>query len=358
MRIERPGWLRSNLRRRAVWPGLLVAAVLLPLVLSVYHLTILTQILIFGLFAMSLDLLVGYTGLVSLGHAAFFGLGAYAAGYAAIHWNPSALLTFPVGIAVAAAGALVIGFLSIRARGVYFLMITLAFAQMIHAAATKAFSITGGSNGLSGIPRPTIGLDSGLLWQGVPFYYFVLAGFAISALVLARIVASPFGRVLLGIRENEERMRAIGYDTQRLKLAAFVIAGSFAGLAGALYAAYNGIVAPSDVHWSVSGDALIMVIVGGAGTLGGPVLGAAIFLVLQNLVSSITERWQLIAGAIFIFFVLALPGGVIRLFNGTAVRPGWRGGQARLARERESQPLAVGGSHPLGVPPPAQERAE
>lgn len=335
--------LLARWRRYAVPLALLAAGVLLPLFLSTYNLTILTQVLIFGIFAMSLDLLVGYTGMVSLGHAAFFGLGAYTAGYVALHWTPNALATIFAALIVAGLGALVIGYLSIRARGVYFLMITLAFAQMVHAAAIKFETITGGSDGLAGIPRPTVGLDSGLLWQGLPFYYYVLVGFVIVSVLLSRLVHSPFGRVLIGIRENEARMRAIGYDTQRLKLAAFVIAGIFAGYAGALFASYQGIAAPGDIYWGTSGNVLIMVIIGGAGTLKGPVLGAAAFLLLQHLVSSATERWQLIAGAVFIFFVLALRGGLISLFQlraqpGRPLREIFSLPRQRLPRREDSAP--------------------
>ncbi|HBY96625.1 MAG: branched-chain amino acid ABC transporter permease [Ardenticatenaceae bacterium] len=328
--------LLARWRRFAVPLALLAAGVLLPPFLSTYNLTILTQVLIFGVFAMSLDLLVGYTGMISLGHAAFFGLGAYAAGYVAVHWTPNALATILAALVAAGLGALVIGYLSIRARGVYFLMITLAFAQMIYSLAIKLESITGGSDGLAGIPRPTLGFDSGLLWQGLPFYYYVLAGFVIVSVLLTRLVHSPFGRVLIGIRENEARMRAIGYDTQRLKLVAFVIAGIFAGYAGALFSAYQGIAAPGDIYWGTSGNVLIMVIMGGAGTLSGPVLGAATFLLLQHLVSSATERWQLIAGAVFIFFVLALRGGLISLFRSKS-EGGWRPWEAIGAPLKQSR---------------------
>lgn len=334
--------------RRVTVPVLLLAAgVLLPPFLSSYNLTILTQVLIFGIFAMSLDLLVGYTGMVSLGHAAFFGLGTYAAGYTAVHWTSNALVTILAALVVAGLGALVIGYLSIRVRGVYFLMITLAFAQMIYALTIKLESVTGGSDGLAGIPRPSLGFESGLLWQGLPFYYYVLVGFVIVSVLLTRLVRSPFGRVLVGIRENEARMQAIGYNTQRLKLATFVVAGILAGYSGALFSAYQGIAAPSSLHWGTSGNVLIMVIIGGAGTLSGPVLGAATFLLLQHLVSSATQRWQLIAGAVFIFFVLALRRGLISLFRSRPERGGWpllealRAPLQRLCR-RENSSSRVG----------------
>jgi branched-chain amino acid transport system permease protein len=293
---------------------LLGLSLALPWLLGSYNLTIATQILIFGLLAMSLDLLVGYTGLVSFGHAAFFGLGGYAAGYAAIHWSPFFLVGLLAAIAVAGLGATLVGYLATRARGVYFLMSTLAFAQMIHAGATKWEAVTGGSNGLSGIPRPVLGLPLSL-WDGKAFYYYTLAIVIVSALLLRLIVASPFGQALIGIRENEERMQAIGYNTRQLKLVAFLIAGIFAGIAGALYASYQGIVAPSDLYWSVSGQALVMVIIGGASTLSGPLLGAATVLLLQYGVSAATERWQTIMGLVFILFVLNLRHGLLGLWR-------------------------------------------
>ncbi|HEX7592871.1 MAG TPA: branched-chain amino acid ABC transporter permease, partial [Anaerolineae bacterium] len=283
--------------------------ILFPLLPSSYALGVLIDVLIFGLFAMSLDLLLGYTGLVSFGHAAFFGVGAYVAGIVGIYVGPEIYFTLPAALGAAALAALVIGYFSIRTTGVYFLMLTLAFSQMVYAAAFKA-PFAGGSNGLAGIPRPTLGFGLGFT-DSTAFYYLVLAILLLSYLILARLVASPFGKSLRGIKENESRMRSIGYNVQRYKLAAFVIAGAFAGLAGALRAQFNFFVAPDTMYWTTSGIALVMVIIGGAGTLIGPVLGAALVQVLQNLISSYTERWPLLLGAIFILFVLRAPKGMM-----------------------------------------------
>lgn len=299
----------------ARWVPILVLVFLIaiPILPFSYAQSVLTDVLIFGLFAMSLDLLLGYTGLVSFGHAAFFGVGAYAAGIVGIHVGPQLYLTLPAAMGAAALVALVIGYFSIRTSGVYFLMITLAFSQMVYAALYKA-PLTGGSNGLSGIPRPTLGFGPGFgdtTW----FYYLVLVVVAVSYLLLARIVVSPFGRSLRGIKENEPRMRAIGYAVQRYKLAAFVLAGAFAGAAGALRAYFNYFVAPDSVYWTTSGTVLVMVIIGGAGTLVGPALGAALVMVLQNLISSYTERWELLLGAVFILFVLRAPRGIMGIWE-------------------------------------------
>jgi branched-chain amino acid transport system permease protein len=291
------------------------ALFILPLLgLPPYLITVLTEVFIYAVFAMSLDLLLGYTGLPSLGHAAFWGLGAYGAAIAAGRVVPSFVLALSVGLVAAGLGALLIGAVSIRTSGVYFLMLTLALSQIVYAAAFKWTFLTGGSNGL---PAPHLGVPGAdLLGRGAPLYYTTLVVFGGSLLVLRRLVGSPLGRTLVGIRENEARMRALGYATVRYKLAAFVVAGLFAGLAGVLYVAYSGYVSPSDVYWTSSGLVLIMVIVGGAGTLLGPAVGAALVLLLQNLVSSLPtvgERWQLMMGLVFVAFVLVGRGGIAGL---------------------------------------------
>lgn len=286
---------------------------------TVYLQNVLTEVLIFGIFAMSLDLLIGYTGLISFGHAAFYGVGAYAAGIVATRYTDNLFVTLAAGVAVAGLLAVAVGALSIRSSGIYFLMLTLAFSQMVYAAAWKWTWLTGGSNGLAGIPRPTLGL-AGFEPFSTPtgFYYLVLVFFLGSYALLRRIVASPLGHSFVGIRENESRMAAIGYHTYRVKLASFVIGGLFAGLAGALFSYYNGFVSPHDVTWTVSGHAMIMVIIGGVGTLVGPVFGAAFFLILQNVVSSQTDRWPLIMGLAFIFFVLVARRGIAGIYQDAA----------------------------------------
>ncbi|HEX4836879.1 MAG TPA: branched-chain amino acid ABC transporter permease [bacterium] len=304
--------------RRGGWLGAAIVLVLIPAVLPRYVTATATEILIFAIFAMSLDLLVGYTGLVSLGHAAFFGIAAYTVGLVSLHGNAPLVLTLPAGIAASAAAALLVGVFALRATGVYFLMLTLAFAQMAYAVAYQGAAVTGGTNGLSGIPRPAV---PGLEFTGaIPFYYLVLLLFTAAALLLRQITGSPFGAALVGVRENEPRMRAMGFDTFRLKLGVFVIAGAAAGLSGTLYAYYNGFVSPDVLYWTTSGQVLIMVLLGGTGTLAGPALGAAAVLLLQNLVSSYTERWTMILGAAFIVVVLAAPRGLLGLLAGRWAR--------------------------------------
>ncbi|HEV2439890.1 MAG TPA: branched-chain amino acid ABC transporter permease [bacterium] len=289
-----------------------LALIAVPAAGSRFAVATVTEILVFAVFAMSLDLLVGYTGLVSLGHAAFFGIAAYAVALLGTAGIAHLAVTLPAGVAAGTAAAAIIGLFALRTTGVYFLMLTLAFAQMAFAVAHQWAALTGGTNGLSGIPRPVLpGLD---LAGAVPFYYLVLALAGLTAAALARIVASPFGAALAGVRENEPRMRAMGYDTFRLKLAAFVIAGAAASVSGALYAYYNGFVSPDALYWTTSGQVLVMVLLGGAGTLAGPAAGAAAVLLLQNLASSYTERWTLILGAAFILVVLAAPRGLAGLW--------------------------------------------
>jgi branched-chain amino acid transport system permease protein len=312
--IAKRGWLL---------PATLLALLLVyPLVMPPYLLSVLTEILILGIFAMSLDLILGYTGLISFGHAAFFGVGAYVAGVAAVRLSPHLGVTLPLALLGAGLAALIIGYLCIRASGIYFLMLTLAFAQVLYAVAFKWTPVTGGSNGLSGIPRPTLGLlpGGGDLSDPTRFYFLVLLCFLAVYYGLRRVVASPFGRTLVGIRENEARMSAIGCDVARFKLAAFVLAGVLAGLSGALMTYLNVFVSPAQLNWTTSGQVLVMVIIGGAGTLIGPVLGAALVLLLQNFVSAQTDRWPMIMGAVFIIFVLVARFGLIGLWDRLVTR--------------------------------------
>ncbi len=298
--------------RLLTFAAVVVAVALFPLTAGNYPVKLLQEILIWGIFAMSLDLLMGYAGMVSFGHSAFFGIGGYVAALA-LTKSPglfSALVLPPLAAGLA---ALVIGFFSIRVSGVYFIMLTLAFSQMFHAY-TFQVSWLGAEDGLVGIPRPVVpGWDVSSL-RG--FHGYLLTLVTLSALVLWRIVRSPFGHVLRGIHENEGRMEAVGYAVDRYKLLAFVIAGVFAGLAGSLYAQFNGSITPDAFFWKTSGEALLMVIIGGTGTLGGAVLGAAAFILLQSLVSTYTERWMLILGITFILFVLFAPGGIVGALRG------------------------------------------
>jgi branched-chain amino acid transport system permease protein len=309
--------VRPDELSRAVLPAvafvLLVALLaLFPLYAGAYPVKLLQEILIWGVFAMSLDLLMGYAGMVSFGHSAFFGIGGYAAALL-LKSAPGLLAALVFPALCAGAAALVIGFFSIRVSGVYFIMLTLAFSQMFYAVAFQAAWL-GAEDGVVGVPRPSLyGLS---LVPPMSFHLYLIALCALAAIVLWRVVRSPFGHVLRGIHENEGRMQAVGYPVHRYKLLAFAIAGTIAGVAGSLYTQFVGSITPDAFFWTTSGEVLLMVIIGGTGTFGGPALGAAAFILVQSLVSSYTERWMLILGLTFIVFVLFAPGGIVGALRG------------------------------------------
>lgn len=294
-------------RTTAIWIAFLVALALVPLT-GTYVTGLAAEILIFAIFAMSLDLLIGYTGLMSFGHAAFFGVSTYTMVIVGVHLGWSGWIGFAAGVAMSAVTAFVIGFFAIRVSGIPFLMITMAFAQLLMSISVKWRSVTGGTDGLSGFQRPTL---FGLSLEHRPTeYYVVLVGFLFVLFFLRRLIASPLGSIFIGIKENEQRMLAAGYPVQRFKLVAFTIAGTLAGIGGGLYALHNAFVSSDILHWSLSGDAIIMVILGGTGTIIGPIFGAAAFLLLKNVVSSHTHYWLLWVGTIFILCVMFLPQGL------------------------------------------------
>ncbi|HTH69874.1 MAG TPA: branched-chain amino acid ABC transporter permease [Candidatus Saccharimonadales bacterium] len=270
---------------------------------------IIRQVLIFAIFASSLNLLVGYTGLPSLGHAAFFGGGAYAAAIAAQRLGTDQLfVSLGAGVIGAALLALLIGFLAVRALGIFFLMLTLALAQMVFAIAFQATDLTGGSNGFSGVHRPVLfGLDLGAASD----LYVLVCAIALSVgLLLWRVTTSTYGRALVGVRENERRMRAIGYDTRTLKLSAFVLAGALAGVAGALSSYEFRFVSPNDVALGTSVTGFVMVLIGGGGTLIGPIVGAAVVLLIERVLPSQLPA-QTVLGIVFIAFVVFARQGIV-----------------------------------------------
>ncbi|ALS23691.1 MULTISPECIES: branched-chain amino acid ABC transporter permease [Paenibacillus] len=291
---------------------LLVALCIAPFIMSNYFLSILVEILILGIFALSLNILVGYTGLVSLGHAAFFGVGAYTSSLIAIHYTSNVFVTLIAGILLSLMMAGMIGFFCNRVNGFYFLMLTLAFSQMFYALVYRWGSLTQGDNGLSGIPKPTLWVN-GLLDSPIAFYFFILIIFLIVFIGLSVILHSPLGQIFVGIRENETRVRVMGYNTTIYKNISFILAGGIGGLAGSLYAFFNGFISPKDIYWTMSGEVLIMVLVGGVGTLIGPVLGAAFIVILETFVSSYTDMWMLIVGMTFILFVIFIPKGIVSI---------------------------------------------
>ncbi len=289
---------------------LLLVFIAAPPFLPPYLRTMLTQILIFGLFAMSLNLLFGYTGLFSLGHAAFFGVGAYTAGILVTRLDVTNFgLLLLAGIVAATAVAALFGLIALRVRAVYFLFVTLALGELLAAIALKATRLTGGSNGLFGIPYPDFMAPFQL--NAVSFYYLALLVTAVSLFILYRLVHSPFGLALQGIRDDELRMSHLGYNPWLFKYIAFVLAGLFAGVAGVLFAWFGGTVVPSFLAAAMSALVTLMVIIGSSRLFWGPLLGTAVILFLQYYVSIwIPEWWTLVLGLVFVLTVMALPGGL------------------------------------------------
>ena len=281
-----------------------------PPLLSSFLLALLTQAVIYAILAMSLDIILGYTGLASLGHAAYLGLGAYSVGILATKYGAPFWVTLVVGVLIATAVAAIFGLVALRATGVYFLMITLALGMVVWGLAHRWVSLTQGDNGISGVPRPELGLP----WsfnKGIAFYYLAFIAFVLAFVALRTIVRSPFGQTLVGIRESESRMRTLGYHVWLHKYLGFVIAGGIGGFAGVVWAYYNGFVSPADLELATSVEILLMVALGGRGTLLGPALGAALIVGLKNLVSVYTHRWLLILGAVYIGTIVYAPEGIV-----------------------------------------------
>ena len=287
-----------------------LAAAVVPFVVPQYALTVIVAALIFGLFAMSLDLMVGYCRLFSFGHAAAYGLGAYSAGLILIHWKLPLLVGIALAVGITVLIAIPIAWICTRSTGVSFAMLTLAFAQLGYAMLFRFRDLTGGSDGIAGIPRPAgpFGMD---WFQGRTGYYFLVLGCLLGSYLLCRaIVRSPFGAVLAALRENEAKALALGYNTRAYKITTVVLAYGFGGLAGALYAGFAGYASPELFFWLTSGHVLIMVVVGGAGTLIGPILGGVFFVFLEHQLSQVTDLWPLIFGSVFMAFVLFAPQGL------------------------------------------------
>jgi len=287
-----------------------IVGALVPFAVPQYALTVIVAALIFGLFAMSLDLMVGYCRLFSFGHAAAYGLGAYSAGLILIHWKLPLLIGIVLAVGITVLVAIPIAWICTRSTGVSFAMLTLAFAQLGYAMLFRFRDFTGGSDGIAGIPRPPgpFGMD---WFQARNGYYFLVLGCLLGSYLLCRaIVRSPFGAVLAGIRENEAKTVALGYNTRAYKITTVVLSYGFGGLAGALYAGFAGYASPELFFWLTSGHVLVMVVVGGAGTLVGPILGAVFFVFLEHQLSQVTDLWPLAFGAIFMAFVLLAPQGI------------------------------------------------
>lgn len=308
--------MQSRLRPALGLAAIVVVLISLPYWLSPVYLTAATATLVLGLFAMSLNLLLGGGGMPSAGHALFFGLGAYGAGLFAVHVSSNALLMIAAAIGIALAGALVTGWIVARSSAAYLLMITIAFGELFAAGVIQWRSLTGGKDGLPGVPAASVLPDSTPLIDVAPVYWFVLAAFAVGAAGLVAVTRSPFGRALRGMRDNELRMRALGYETTLYRWAAICIAAAFAGMAGALSVVSLQFAAPSDMQFLHSAVALIAVIVGGTGRWWGPVLGAAVITYAGVMLPSSLGAYQnLVVGLIFIAVVYAMPGGIAGLWE-------------------------------------------
>jgi branched-chain amino acid transport system permease protein len=317
-----PATVRSPSRPTLASAAACAALVLLPALLSDYSLSVAQKILIFGLLAVSLDLLYGYGGLPSLGQAAYFGIGGYAVALLMIKGGVTSIwLVMPVGVAITAACAAIFGPLALRTSGLYFLLVTFALGQLLAAIAVKwEWLHSFGVEGIAGLSTPTLGIGQES-WTPNGTYYLVLVVFVLGYLFARRLVSSPLGYALQGIREREQRMEVFGYDTWRCRYVTFVVAGALAGVAGQLFAFTSGIVLPTNVDITYSALAFLMVVVGGAGTIYGPVIGAATIVLLEHYASSaLADRWPLILGLAFVAAAMLLRGGIVSLAHGVMVR--------------------------------------
>lgn len=291
-----------------------IVLVILPPFYSSYWVTLCTQMLIFAIPAMSLDILLGYTGLSSFGHAGFFGASAYVVAILTTKYKIGFLTCFISGVGLSIAISLIFGLLVAHATGVYFLIITLALGMVLWGLAFRWVTMTGGDNGISGIVRPDIGLPI-LLKDPLTYYYFTLVFFLICLHLIFIFIRSPFGHSLKGVRESESRMRVLGYNTWLHKYLGYAISASFAGVGGVLWAYFNGFVSPYDMDLTASIEIILMVILGGPGTLIGPALGAGIIIFLKNFISAYTQRWLLILGTIYILTIFYAPQGLMNLIK-------------------------------------------
>lgn len=327
------------------WVLALAAVALLALPHAVgndYYINLASQVLIAAVFAMSLNLLVGYGGMVSLGHAAYLGVAAYVSGWLMLRSGLGPLASGAVAIAATTAMAALFGLLALRASGLSFLMITLALGQILWGLAYRWVGVTGGDNGLTGLVRPApFGID---LKGAVPFYYFTLLAFAAAFAIVAMVVRSPFGASLEGARDQPRRMSALGHNVWMVRWIAFILSGFLGAVAGVLYVYYNTYISPHALSLTASAEVLLMVIAGGPATLLGPVVGAALVVLMKNVASAYVERWTMLLGAVFVLIVLFLPDGLV---------PGVKRLHARIARRGPPPAAPAVGGEPAPNAQPA-----
>ena len=301
--------------RAAFIAGLVVAmAAALPLVLSNYQVGLVTEMLIFGILAMSIDILAGFAGRTSLGHGAIFGVSTYVVVYCTAQMGMSPVAAFALGVVAATIVASIFALLAVRTSGVYFLLLTLALGMIVWGVCLRWTQVTGGENGMRADVRPVI------LMAHSAFYWAVLVGATVVSFAMWRFVRSPFGLTLRGIRDSESRMRSLGYNVPLHLFIGFTVSGFFAGVAGALYAMFNNFVSPSTVALAQSVEGVLMAIVGGVGTLFGAFVGAAAIIALENTVSAYTERWQMVLGLTFVLIMIFAPEGIIGKLRGMLSR--------------------------------------
>lgn len=302
-------------RAAAGWTALVALLAVLPLATPEVVIVHATDILIFSLFALSLNLLVGYAGMLSMGHGAFFAIGGYGAGLLVKHLGFTMLPAMLIGPVLAALAALVIGYFCVRLTHAYFIMLSLAFGQLVFTVIWKWQSATGGDDGLTGImPHPALAPSS-------VYYYFVLVVVVLGAFALYRIGRSPFGRALLAIKDNPRRAQSLGMDVRRMQLAAFVVAGAFAGIAGVLQVFYHRGIFPNSAHWLMSADGFIAVCIGGANFFAGPIVGAAILKLVGLGLPRLTEYWIFFLGVVILVISIYRPAGLLSLGRGKVARP-------------------------------------
>lgn len=309
------GAMRSRwLSLSATWIVLILMPFWLPLVGGWTELG--SWIVIYGLAAISLNFLLGFTGQLSFGHAAFFGVGGYITGLALIHLTHSTVLALILGTLAGGLVAVVMGPFVIRLRGIYFAMITVAFAQLLYFIATAWNSVTGGEDGLTGFSRQPLHLGFATIpLDSTAFYYLSLISFAVAIAIMSYLLHGPFGRTMIAIRENERRARFLGIHVERYIWASFAVSGLFTGLAGALFALLQNFTSPENLFWIFSGDLVIMAVLGGMRTFWGPLIGAAVYVLLSNYLSSITTNWMTLLGILFMVVVLAFPKGILGLLT-------------------------------------------
>jgi len=314
---------------RQTWQLVALAAIWVVLLLAPYWMVPLggytalgTRVLVLGLAAMSVNFLLGFTGVLSFGHAAYFGLGAYGAGLSLKFLAASTPLSLASGTLLGGIIGALLGAIIVRRRGVYFAMVTIAFGQVFYYIAFQWSSLTGGDDGLRGFTRQPLHLglmDIDILSNANAFYYFVLLCFALAAAVMGYILRSPFGRTMIAIRENERRARFLGIPVERHIWVAFTMSCFFMGFAGALYALVNNFADPRGLHYSQSGDFVMMAVMGGMRSFWGPLLGAAVFVVIQDYISSVTVNWMSFVGMLFVAVVLLFPRGILGFVRRRAV---------------------------------------